>query len=194
VRRSDDPATDRTLADLVSSARAGDAAAWEQLCGRVRGVAWKVINGYSLPSADADDAFAATMFRLAENLDRLREPDRLPGWVATTARNEVLSIFRSRRRLVVTDEPPATSAVPGDHDHDIVLDELRAAVRAAFSRLSDSCQKLLRVLTADPPMPYSQVEELFAMPHGSIGPRRGRCLDELRAMPELREFLQGGWR
>jgi len=192
VRRSTEPGTDRTLADLVSSARQGDAAAWEQLCARVRSVAWKVINGYSLPLADAEDAFAAEMFRLAENLDRLREPERLPGWMATTARNEVLSIFRARRRLVLTDDLPDVGAVTGDHDGDIVLDELRAAVRAAFSRLKDPCQKLLRVLTADPPMPYDQVEELFAIPHGSIGPRRARCLDELRKTPELRRILQGG--
>ena len=63
----------------------------------MKNVAWKTINSYGVRGADADDAYAATMFRLAEHLDRIREPERLPGWVATTARNETLGLFRSRR-------------------------------------------------------------------------------------------------
>jgi RNA polymerase sigma factor (sigma-70 family) len=184
-----------TLTELVSAARSGDAIAWDRLARRVQGVAWKVINGYRLPHADAEEAFAATMLRLAENLDRIRDPERVPGWVATTARNEVMSVFRVRRRAVLSDEPPVDRAGDvdvGDHDRRLVLDELQQAMWSAFSKLSEDCQRLLRVLTADPPMPYEQVAELFGMPHGSIGPTRARCLQALGRKPELRAYLRGG--
>ena len=104
----------------------------------MKNVAWKTINSYGVRGADADDAYAATMFRLAEHLDRIREPERLPGWVATTARNETLGLFRSRRRTVVVDEVPERDSGNGEPDAALVRDELREAVRRSFALLDDA--------------------------------------------------------
>jgi RNA polymerase sigma factor (sigma-70 family) len=171
----------------VASAVDGDESAWRELCGRLRNVAWKTINSYGIRGADAEDAYAATMFRLAEQLGRIRDPERLPGWVATTARNEAMALFRMRKRVVVVDDVPAPRSA--DEPDPIVRGELLAAVRQAFALLDDRCRRLLRTLTADPPLPYDQVGELFSMPHGSIGPTRRRCLDQLRAQEPLRAYL-----
>ena len=89
-----------------------------------------------------------------------------------------------------------TGALPaGDPspDRTVEIDALVVAVRArikpsldaglwrAFGRISDRCQRLLRILTADPPPSYDDISETLEMPIGSIGPTRQRCLDRLRA-------------
>jgi RNA polymerase sigma factor (sigma-70 family) len=189
VRTSSEAFSGSTLSELVAGARDGDERAWRELCSRVKNVAWKTINSYGVRGADADDAYAATMFRLAEHLDRIRDPERVPGWVATTARNETLGLFRSRRRTVVVDEVPERDSGNGEPDAALVRDELREAVRRSFALLDERCQRLLRILTADPPIPYEDVGAMLEMPHGSIGPTRRRCLDTLRSKAPLRSFL-----
>jgi RNA polymerase sigma factor (sigma-70 family) len=176
-----------TFSELAAEAASGSEAAWRELCGRLRNVVWKTIRAFGVYGADADDAYAATMFRLAEHLGRIRDPERLPGWIATTARNEALATFRARRRVVsVAEVPEPVGATDADT---LVRGELHEAVRRAFALMDERCQRLLRLLTADPPPSYDVVGELLAMPHGSIGPTRRRCLEGLRAQPPLRDFL-----
>ena len=189
MRSSSEAFSASTLSELVAGARDGDERAWRELCSRVKNVAWKTINSYGLRGADAEDAYAATMFRLAEHLDRIRDPERLPGWIATTARNETLGLVRSRRRTMVVDAVPERDTGTGEPDDALVRDELRDAVRRAFALLDERCQRLLRILTADPPIPYDDVGALLEMPHGSIGPTRRRCLETLRSKAPLRSFL-----
>jgi RNA polymerase sigma factor (sigma-70 family) len=186
------------LADLVRRASAGDEAAWTALYWRVKDVVWKIINGYgqSLSRAEAEDAFAATMFRLVENLGtspetcRIEKPDRLPGWLATTARNETMTIFRSRRRTTLVDDVGEYAVVPGEHERGVVLDELQEAMRAALANLSDRCRWLLSVWAADPPMTYEQIGQELELKHGSISKALRDCKKQLRAQPELRPYLR----
>ncbi len=185
--RAREPSSAASFSELAAAAADGDEDAWRALCGRLRNVVWKTINCYGVRGADADDAYAATMFRLAEQLGRIRDPERLPGWVATTARNEALALFRMRKRVVPVDELPPSR--PADEPDPLLRRELLDAVRQAFALLDDRCRRLLRLLTADPPLAYDQVGELFGMPHGSIGPTRRRCLDTLRAQSPLRAYL-----
>ena len=48
--------------------------------------------------------------------------------------------------------------------------------------MPDRCQRLLRILMADPPPSYQDVAETLTMPVGSIGPTRARCLERLRTL------------
>ena len=153
--------------------------------------AWRVIGTFRLSHADAEDALAATLFRLADNLDRVREPAALPGWVATTAKREVYAMFRSRRNVAPVADVP-TVGVPDNVELQLLRDDQHAALAAAFARLSKACQDLLRLLTIDPPLSYAEIGEVLGKPHGSIGPERRRCLDRLKTMKELRPFGPGG--
>jgi RNA polymerase sigma factor (sigma-70 family) len=177
--------------DLVRGALAGGQASWDQLVDRLQRVAWRAIAGFDLSPEDRKDAFAGTFFRLYERLDTIREPAKLPGWVATTARNEVLSLLRARRRDTPVDiddqHLPLVDQEPAAHLLDL---ELRQALHRGLARLSAACQQLLHLLTIDPPLSYAEVGDLLDVPHGSIGPTRQRCLDRLRATPELHPFLE----
>ena len=47
--------------------------------------------------------------------------------------------------------------------------------------LSDRCRELLRIVAFVDRPDYDVVAEALAMPRGSVGPTRGRCLAKLRA-------------
>src|ERR1700750_3097968 len=89
--------------ELVRAARAGDAAAWDALVDRYLPLVTAVIRRLRLSAADADDVNQTVWLRLVEHLDTLREPKALPGWLATTARNEGLRAIRRRGRDLPVD-------------------------------------------------------------------------------------------
>ena len=186
-----DAADEDGFEDLAQAALAGDQAAWDQLVARLQKVAWRAIAGFDLSPEDRKDAFAGTFFRLYERLGTIREPAKLPGWVATTARNEVLTLLRARRRdlpMPLEDEHlPPIEPEPASH---LLQLELSEALHRGLARLSAACQQLLQLLTLDPPLSYAEVGDLLDLPHGSIGPTRQRCLDRLRQTPDLRPFLE----
>ena len=186
-----DAADEDGFEDLAQAALAGDQAAWDQLVARLQKVAWRAIAGFDLSPEDRNDAFAGTFFRLYERLGTIREPAKLPGWVATTARNEVLTLLRARRRdlpMPLEDEHlPPIEPEPASH---LLQLELSEALHRGLARLSAACQQLLQLLTLDPPLSYAEVGDLLDLPHGSIGPTRQRCLDRLRQTPDLRPFLE----
>jgi RNA polymerase sigma factor (sigma-70 family) len=182
-----------SLVSLVSRAKEGDSCAWNALVNRLAGVVWRATAGEGfLSHEDRQDVFAATFFRLFEHLDRIRDPLRLPGWLATTARNEVRQLLRTKRRLEPRDEvEPSNGVSTIGVDEDLLDGELRAALQAAFLRLGPPCQQLLRLTSAVPALTYDQISELTGVARGSLGPSRQRCLERLRRAPELRPFLEG---
>jgi RNA polymerase sigma factor (sigma-70 family) len=177
--------------DLVKLARDGDRRAKEALVERLQRLVWYSIADFGLSKEDRQDVFAGTFCRLFERLGTIREPERLPGWIATTARNEAHTLLRARARLVVTDELGESEDPEPPADERVLERELHIAMQAAFRSLPRNCRELLRLLTAVPRLTYGEIGDLLAMPHGSIGPTRQRCLDRLRNTAELRPF-QGG--
>ena len=180
------------LPGLAERAQAGDAVAWRCLVDHLKGVVWKVVLGFDIPDAERQDAFASTFFRLYERLSTVREPEKLPGWIATTARNEVYALLRSRRRLVPLDEIPMAQAQPDTSSDNLLETEIRKALYRAYCELPAEGQAMLRALCADPPLTYEQIGQLLNMPHGSIGPTRQRYIERLRRSPHLTPFLNGG--
>jgi RNA polymerase sigma factor (sigma-70 family) len=188
----DPDSSTRDWTALVARALDRDESAWRQLVDGLKGVAWKVLYGYDLSSEDRNDAFASTFFRVYERLDSLRDPQKLPGWVATIARNEANTVYRKRAKFVPMAELPLRGVLSEDHSEQLIDDELHVALLAAFRNLPPDMQTLLRLLSADPPLGYDEVGRVLNLPHGSIGPTRQRCLQRLRNSPELAPYLHGG--
>jgi RNA polymerase sigma factor (sigma-70 family) len=193
VTRAGPGSDDQSFTELAALARAGDERAWRMLCNRLRNVVWKTVNGFRLGAHDAQDAFAATFFRLAEHLGDVRDPERLPGWIARTATHEVYGILRARRRLEPVadhDEVSSVAAEEADHDTRLLRSELQNAIYEGLKRLPQRCQRLLRLLIAEPALDYHDIGLALGVPHGSIGPTRRRCLDQLGRTPEVRPYLE----
>jgi RNA polymerase sigma factor (sigma-70 family) len=179
--RGEEPVDSPPLTDLVNRAGGGDQQAWRDLVNRYANLVWSVARSHRLDHADAADVCQTTWLRLAEHLGSLREPSRLPGWLATTARRESLRVIAGRRREApgaLPDEPdPDPSAGP----ETLVLTEDRDnRLWQAFGGLTERCQQLLRILSSAPELSYAEVGVVLGIPVGSIGPTRGRCLESLR--------------
>ena len=67
--------------------------------------------------------------------------------------------------------------------------ERHAALREAYSHLPTECQRLVAMLTADPPVSYAEISATLAIPVGSIGPTRSRCLDKIRRYPAVAALI-----
>lgn len=161
------------ISDLVDRATTGDKDAWRELVARHTPAVWAVIRAHRLRGPDAADVMQNTWAALTENLDRLRRPDRLSAWLATTARRECLRVLvQSRREVPSHDvEPPAQDAFHGDGD--LLLWE-------ALGRLPRRCRELISLMVHAPELTYVQVSRALGIQVTSLSRTRGRCLDHLR--------------
>lgn len=178
---------DTEMVDLVRRARDGDAAAWECLVTRFRGLIAAIARSFRLSPSDTADIAQTTWLRLFESIDRVRDPQRLAGWLATTARRECLRVLRSTTREFPGDEVDRglESYCYDAPDEQLLGEEERTTVRAAVGALPDGHRRLLQVLLAEPPPSYMAVAETLDMPVGSIGPTRGRAIEQLRQDPQI---------
>jgi RNA polymerase sigma factor (sigma-70 family) len=176
---------------LVTSAADGNAEAWNALVARFTGLVWSVARGYGLSREDAEEVGQITWFRLADHIGRIKEPDRIGGWLATTARNEALRLLRAGRRVGPVPDPGAFAPMIDEQSPEaaVLAAEADAAhaerlrrLWEAFQDLPERCRRLLRVLSGSPPPSYAEVAVALEMPIGSIGPTRARCLRRLRGL------------
>jgi RNA polymerase sigma factor (sigma-70 family) len=194
-----------TNGDLLVAAGAGDAAAWQELVDRYGGLVRATARGYRLQDADAADAVQNTWLRLVEHGSTVQDPDRLGGWLSTTAARECLAILRRRRE--VPDDATVTARIdtdPGagarrDAPEQVVLArEASHALGTVVRELPDPRQRLIRELFRDDATEgdglrharpdYRRVAAVMQMPVGSIGPTRSRTLDDLRRRMTARGF------
>jgi len=173
------------VGDLLKAAHGGDALAWTEIVDRFERVVWATTYGFNFDEATRSDVFQLTWLRLLDNLDRIRNPERLAGWLATTARRECLTIVRQRNRTQLIAENEDQPANSDPLDQRLLDDELGRALASAFDALDVRCRELLRLVLCEPPLGYAEVSEMLAIPIGSIGPTRRRCLDRLRAHPAM---------
>jgi RNA polymerase sigma factor (sigma-70 family) len=186
---------DPSVIALVKRVCDGDQEAWNEIVDRYSPLVWAICARFQLSRTDTDDVGQGVWLMLVENIRNLRQPAALPGWLATTTRNECLRVLRTARRYD-PDGLPADDLMPRDSgeraiEEDLIEAELNVALRAAFAELQPACHELLSLLISDPPPSYADVGAALGMPVGSIGPTRARCLERLRRSPHLAGFLSG---
>jgi len=173
--------------DLLSQIRKGDMEAWIALTDRYSNLLWSIARSLRMSDSDAADAVQTTWLRLVENLDAIRDPDRVGSWLATTVRRECYDISRraARMRPGEPDGPDGWAGIgaPDDPlDGALLRDERDATLWRVFGRLRPLCRRLLRVLIADPAPSYQEIAAALDISVGSIGPTRQRCLKCLRGL------------
>ena len=171
---------------MIRAAHDGDEAAWGAIVERFAGLVWATARAHRLAPAEAADVAQTTWLRLVENLDRIKDSERLSAWLATTARRECLRHICLQARELPTSED-AMFELPSDDriEQRLITRERNTAVRRAFARISERCQELLRLLAAPEGLSYEEIAAALGMPIGAIGPTRARCLEQLRRTPEL---------
>ena len=187
---------DRTTAELVLAARQGDLVAYEEVIRRYEHFVWSVVRSFRLGNADAHDAVQATWLRLVENLGRIRDPEHLGSWLATTASRECLRLIRRGARETWDVEErlasrPDESASPEEH----ALDGMMAGLLwEQLEVLPPRGQALLRAMSSSDAPAYAEISRAMNMPIGSIGPTRGRYLRRLKQHLEAAGLGAEAWR
>lgn len=180
---------ERSTTELLAAASDGDSQAWGLIVERYERLVWSVVRGYRLGDASSADVCQTVWMRLVENVDRIRNPERLPSWLCSTARNEALRISRSQKRTIPSEfKYDMVDETLSDLDSGLLQDERHVMVVAAFKELDEDSQQLLRLLLTDPPLDYDTISELIGRPKGSIGPTRARCLEKLRRIMERHQL------
>jgi RNA polymerase sigma factor (sigma-70 family) len=187
---------DLAVTDLVTRVRDGDQQAWDALVERYAPLIWPICRRHRLGGADAEDAAQAVWLRLVEQLDKIRDPAAITGWLATTTRRECCRVLRAARRPQAPWPARDAEAIPDEHaltaDHDLLAAERHQALRDALAQLTPRDKQLITILTADPPVPYAQISARLGIPVGSIGPTRARCLDKLHRQPAIGALIDAG--
>ena len=179
--------TEAPVAELLAAAHNGNQEAWNALVDRYGRLVWSVVRGFRLDAATAADVSQTVWLRLVEHCDRIRDPERLGSWLATTARNESIRASKRLARTVPTEfgVEVADDLSPAIDERLLDNEQLRE-VLGAFDEIPAKCQELLRMLCLDPPLEYEEISNLLGMAVGSIGPTRARCLDRIRKLLERR--------
>jgi RNA polymerase sigma factor (sigma-70 family) len=180
---------DCSVSDLVARARSGDRQAWDALVERYAPLIWSICRRHRLGRPDADDVGQSVWLRLLDQLDKVREPAALPGWLATTTRRECLHVLSAAQgphaAIYALDVDSLPDQRAGTTDQELLAAERHAALREAFTQLPPNGQQLLALLIADPPTPYADISAQLGIPVGSIGPTRSRYLDKMRRHPAI---------
>lgn len=181
------------LDDLVRRCLRRDSQAWARLVERFQNLVYSIPRRYGLNEDDAADVFQATFQALLRNLDRIESARTLPKWLAVTASRESLRLKRAASRSVSAEDrgmdlETMVAAEEQSAEDNAVQAERADLVRRMTNELNERCRDLLTMLyLADDP-PYEEISEKLAMPIGSIGPTRARCLEKLRKKLEEAGF------
>jgi RNA polymerase sigma factor (sigma-70 family) len=84
-------------AELLLRIGDSDPTAWDEIVHRYGKLVYTTVRLFRLQDADALDAAQTTWLRLAEHVHQIQHPDRLAGWLVTTARRECLNILRQTK-------------------------------------------------------------------------------------------------
>jgi RNA polymerase sigma factor (sigma-70 family) len=174
------PSTPATGNDeLLRSAGGGDERAWTEIVERYRGLVIAVVRSYRLQDADAHDAEQRTWLRLVEHRDAVRDPERLGGWLATTASRECLRLLRESR-AVVTDELDAVPDPDRTVEDQVVDADTVSRLWTIVAALPPRGRTIMMELFADEPRAYAEVAQATGIPIGSLGPSRARLIGRVR--------------
>lgn len=175
------PATDRgTLTGLAG----GDEATWRATVRRYEGLLRATARSVLRNDADVDEAVQRTWVLLLRNAVRIKDPECLPGWLATTARREALAIARAQQRTVPSED--VADRVPPDDGEvasALMSQELRTALHRAVETLPEMQRIVVRALLRESAS-YDTLSRELGIPRGSLGPVRGRAVRALRAQLE----------
>ncbi|MGH3900612.1 MAG: RNA polymerase sigma factor [Pseudonocardiaceae bacterium] len=180
---SDDP-TDATgsVASLLLRIRDGDPAAWDEILRRYGKLVSMTVRSFGLQDADTLDVTQMTWLRLAQNAHRVQRPERLGGWLATTARRECLHLLREAKpaRDLADVAPETVADLSAGPEQRVIDADTARTLRKLVDELSPRRRTLLRALFTDNPRPYAEVARAVGISPGGIGPTRARALRQLR--------------
>ncbi|MDQ4213892.1 sigma-70 family RNA polymerase sigma factor [Microbacterium capsulatum] len=185
-----DPPRWERAAALFLRWRDGEPRAMDELVRLMTPVLWHVARAYGLDRALAEDVVQSTWMTLMRRHASIAEPLAISGWLTTCARREAWRVGRLQRRADPTETESLESHLPAGESAERQAQRGTEAwlLWQAVGELNVRCQRLLRIVAFEERPDYARIAQDLAMPIGSIGPTRQRCLGKLRALLE-----KDGW-
>lgn len=179
---SSSPPSSRRTPSATSALRHDDHDAWNELFQSLSPMLRRVVARYGLARDDVDDVLQDCWVCLLASSRALREPEAVPGWLATVARRQAIEARRRRLREFPVACPRGDDRTDVACPHVAVVEAVRAReVRAAVGRLPDRQRRVIGLLITVPDHSYARLARTLEMPIGSIGPTRERGLQRLRS-------------
>jgi len=163
-------AVDRELAVLMRAVRSGDEIAWTRLVTRFDRGLRNIARTYRLSPSDIDDVMQATWLRLFKHVTKLRDPNAIAGWLATTTRRECLRKLQHPVREYPTDDPRLGDRAEfvGPEDELLAADR-HAVLMRALETLPERQRQLMTAL-AEPDATYQSISRTLGSPSEASGP------------------------
>jgi RNA polymerase sigma factor (sigma-70 family) len=173
-----------TDAQLIAACKVGDQRAWRTLVSRYERLVYSIALAMGLSQSDAADAAQSAFTELVQSLDSISDETAVAAWLGTVTRRTAWRTFeRSRRERESTLAAHAQQRVESLSDPSRI-DDLEW-IHQGLLQLSPRCRQLILALYfTREPMSYQELSESLAIPLGSIGPSRARCLEQLRVILE----------
>ncbi|NKQ55064.1 sigma-70 family RNA polymerase sigma factor [Amycolatopsis sp. K13G38] len=179
--------TETDIGELLTRALGGDQAAWRSLVRGLSALVLHIARSYRLGDADAHDICQNTWLTLAQRSSALRDPAKLPGWLATTARRQALRTISAARREIPSDGHDAVGPLPSP-EHAVLSSERDRVLWRAVGTLPERDRTLIRLLATQPELTHTQLAQRIGVAPGTIGPLRRRTLDRLRRALEAQGY------
>jgi RNA polymerase sigma-70 factor (ECF subfamily) len=176
-------------ANLVEAAKAGSAAAFEELVRRYRPRIYALALHLTGRPSDADDVTQEAFLRAYRNLEKFEGRSEFFTWLYRIALHRALNMKRDRgrRTLVDLEDPRVRAAVDvdahGDPRRALELQESYAQLLACFDRLSPSLRTTV-VLTQLQGLSHKEAAVVLETTEGTIAWRVHEARRQLRASLE----------
>ncbi len=179
--------------DLIEACLKGDKGAWDTLIKRYAALIYSTCLRTGLSAADSEDVAQDVCVILLDHLADVRDTAKLSSWLISTTKREVWR-FQRRKGLKLASElgdgewdldsaAGVNMETADSPETEVLALEEQQLVRQAMEDLPERCRRMLTLLyCTDDPVSYTDIAEELALPVGSIGPTRARCLQSLRKL------------
>jgi RNA polymerase sigma factor (sigma-70 family) len=167
-------------------AREGESRAMDELVRLMTPPLWHVVRAYGLDHALAQDVVQTTWLTLVRRHETILDPQAVSGWLTMCARREAWRVGKQHRRADATEAESLEPHLPVHEsaEQTAATDDESRRLWTSVATLNERCQRLLRIVAFEDRPDYARIAQDLAMPIGSIGPTRQRCLAKLRAALE----------
>src|SRR4051812_4058873 len=155
-----------SAADDFRSWRAGDPVALDDLVRRLTPVLWHVVRAHGLDDERAQDVVQTTWLTFVRRHESIAEPQAVAAWLTTTARREAWRGAKAGSRSAPVADEILERELPTQDSAEstAVTEDEGARLWASVRRLSDRCQRLMRIVAFDDRPDYRGLAEELAMP------------------------------
>ncbi len=170
--------------ELLSRCIEGDDLAWRELVARYSNLVYSAAMQTGIDTDVANDVFQQVWMELHRSLDRIDNLRAVPRWLVVTTRRIAYRNAVVASRWLHDVQEDSIEPAPGADAHLVALEQ-RHELEVALGKISDRCERLLRMLFySSRKSTYQEISDDMGLMSHSVGPLRTRCLRSLRKLLE----------